>query len=100
MSYATRFWISSANGEVISETWGRGRYAEAMARHSTSRSSRRAKGRCKAAHVYGSGQPIGAGILRFVCRRCGTVSIDITEADVPTAIGPLFEMAAGTLTRP
>jgi hypothetical protein len=72
-----------------------------MARHRAGRKRRAARPRreCRAAHAYGPGQAVGAGILRFVCNACGAVSIDITGVDTPTAIGSLFESAEGTLER-
>lgn len=38
----------------------------------------------KGRHNYGEPQHIGGGIERQVCLTCGTVSIDLTEADPPT----------------
>jgi hypothetical protein len=38
----------------------------------------------RGSHRYGTPQNVGAGILRRVCRGCGSVSIDLTTA-VPGA---------------
>jgi hypothetical protein len=70
-----------------------------MARHKESRTRRRSRSprSCRPDHAYGPSQEVGAGILRLVCRRCGAVSIDLTEADGLTSTGSLFEHAEGTL---
>jgi hypothetical protein len=49
--------------------------------------------------MYGPGQQIGAGILRFLCTACGAVSIDLSGVDGLSAAGSLFEPAEGTLGR-
>ena len=72
-----------------------------MARHrmvNKRRTSRPTKA-CRASHLYGPGQAIGAGILRYICSDCGAVSIDITGADAPTSTGSLFESLEGVLGR-
>lgn len=70
-----------------------------MARH---RSPRRRSARttpCRDSHAFRAGHSIGAGIIRYVCRRCGAVSIDISGVDTLTETGSLFEHAEGTLQR-
>lgn len=37
----------------------------------------------KGRHAYGEEQNVGAGILRRVCDVCGSVSIDLTQAEDP-----------------
>lgn len=71
-----------------------------MARHRSSRrrAPRRTTG-CRDSHTYRAGHSIGAGIIRYVCRRCGAVSIDITGVDTLSKTGSLFEQAEGTLER-
>lgn len=71
-----------------------------MARHRAPRLRRSNVPRsCRTRHAYGSGQQIGAGIVRYVCSACGAVSIDLTQVDTVTAAGSLFEAAEGTLQR-
>ena len=68
-----------------------------MSRHRAPRVSRRPRGSCRTGHVYGSGQHVGGGILRYLCSNCGAVSIDISGVDVPAEAGSLFVTAEGTL---
>lgn len=71
-----------------------------MARHRAPRFRRsRTPRSCRSRHAYGSGQRIGAGIIRYVCTACGAVSIDLTQVDAMTTVGSLFEAAEGTLQR-
>lgn len=60
------------------------------------RRERRTQPDCRAGrHRYGPPQPIGGGILRRLCPSCGTVSIDLTEADEPAPATSLFRPRAG-----
>lgn len=71
-----------------------------MARHRAPRFRRSGGPRsCRSRHRYGSGQQIGAGMIRYVCFACGAVSIDLTQVEAVTAVGSLFESAEGTLLR-
>ena len=70
-----------------------------MSRHRTPRAQRPQRGTCRSGHSYGPGQRVGAGILRYLCSSCGSVSIDITGVDVPEEAGSLFVTAEGTLER-
>lgn len=71
-----------------------------MARHRAPKFRRsRVPRSCRSRHSYGSGQQIGAGIIRYVCSACGAVSIDLTQVDSVSTVGSLFEAAEGTLQR-
>lgn len=68
-----------------------------MPRHRAPRVPRRPRGSCRTGHLYGTGQNVGGGILRYLCSICGSVSIDITGVDVPGETGSLFVASEGTL---
>ncbi|MEX1005369.1 MAG: hypothetical protein WD156_08375 [Acidimicrobiia bacterium] len=68
-----------------------------MSRHRTTRATRRPKGSCRAGHLFGPGQRVGGGILRYLCAVCGSMSIDIRGADVPVETGSLFVTVEDTL---
>lgn len=67
-----------------------------MARHRAPRTTR-PRGSCRTGHLYGPGQRVGGGILRYLCSICGSVSIDITGTDIPLETSSLFVTAEGTL---
>ncbi len=47
---------------------------------------------CKeGSHAYGPEQAIGGGIVRLICRDCGSVSIDLREAEEPVTDAPSLE---------